>query len=129
MSRQKRKGSGFEREIVKWFLSIGVEAERVPLSGAAKGSYGADMRFGPAQAYTGECKRFANGLGKLYAALEQDDADVVFARADRKQTIACMPLETLEALLQEAGWAHKTLADIVNQHPETVSIPFRGAIR
>lgn len=125
MSRQKRKGSGYEREIVDWFRGIGVDAERVPLSGAAKGSYGADLRFGPAQAYAGECKRFANGLGKLYAALEQDDADVVFARGDRKPTIVCMPLETFEALLQEAGWAHRTLADAVTRCRD---IPLEGEI-
>lgn len=95
----KRKGQQFERDIVQWFLDRGIDAERVPLSGAAKGSYGHDIRFGPAQAYTGECKRFKAGLAKLYAALEQDNSDVVFARADRKETIVCMPLETLEAIM------------------------------
>jgi len=104
-SRQKIKGSAFEREIVGWFLGLGIDAERVPLSGAAKGSYSADIRFGPVLGMTGECKRFANGLGKLYAALEQDGADMVFARADRKETIVCMNLDTLEALLKQAGWA------------------------
>ena len=103
-NRNKQKGDRFEREIVQWFLDRGFDAERVPLSGAAKGSYGHDVRLGPRLGYTGECKRFANGLGKLYAALEQDNSDMVFARADRKGTIVCMPLETLESLLREDSW-------------------------
>lgn len=101
----KIKGQRFENSIVHWFRDRGIDAERVPLSGAAKGSYSADIRFGPVLGMTGECKRFANGLGKLYAALEQDGADMVFARADRKETIVCMNLDTLEALLKQAGWA------------------------
>ena len=100
----KRKGQQFEREIVAWFLDRGIAAERVPLSGAAKGSYGHDIRFGPSQGYTGECKRFKAGLAKLYAALEQDNSDVVFARADRRETIVCMNIETFEALLREDRW-------------------------
>lgn len=100
----KIKGQKFENEIVHWFRNRGIDAERVPLSGAAKGSYSADIRFGPVLGMTGECKRFANGLGKLYSALEQDGADMVFARADRKETIVCMNLDTLEALLKQAGW-------------------------
>jgi len=104
---QRIKGSGYEREIVNWLREIGATAERVPLSGAAKGSYAADIRFGPTLAYSGECKRFKTGLAKLYHALEQDDADVVFARGDRKDTIVCMPLETFEDFLAKLGWAHQ----------------------
>ena len=103
-NRNKQKGDRFERDIVQWFNDRGIDAERVPLSGAAKGSYGHDIRFGPAQAYTGECKRFKAGLAKLYAALEQDNSDVVFARADRKETIVCMPLGVFESILGENSW-------------------------
>ncbi len=98
------KGARFEREIVHWFLDQNIPAERVPLSGAAKGSYAADIRFGPVLGWTGECKRFSTGLGKLYDAIAQDDADVVFARADRKETLVCMTLDTFQALLEEAEW-------------------------
>ena len=98
------KGGRFEREVVNWFRGQGIPAERVPLSGAAKGSYAADIRFGPVLGWTGECKRFANGLTKLYDALEQDDADVVFARADRRPALVCMTQDTFQALLEEAGW-------------------------
>ncbi len=105
MGRASRdKGARFEREIVHWFLDQNIPAERVPLSGAAKGSYAADVRFGPVLGWSGECKRFATGLGKLYDAIAQDDADVVFARADRKETLVCMTLDTFQALLEEAEW-------------------------
>lgn len=98
------KGARFEREVVDWFISKGMDAERVPLSGAAKGSYSCDVRFGPSLAWTGECKRFVSGLGKLYDAIDQDNADVVFARADRREMLVCMTAETFKALLQEADW-------------------------
>lgn len=98
-NRQKQKGSAYEREIVNWHRERGIPCERVPLSGAAKGSFKADLRIH--NGMEAECKRFANGLGKLYDALEQDGADIVFARQDRSQTLVCMPLETYEALM---GW-------------------------
>ena len=98
------KGSGYEREICHWHTDRGIPAERVPLSGQSKGSYSADIRIGPSLAVTGECKRFKNGLGKLYDALEQDNADVVFARADRKETVVCMKMEMWEAVVEWMEW-------------------------
>ena len=65
--KSRRKGAGFERECVNYFQSQGIAAERVPLSGAAGGSYvddltapvqGEDKRF--------ECKRRAAGFKTLY---------------------------------------------------------------
>lgn len=37
------KGDSFEREIVAALTAAGVEAQRVPLSGAAKGRFGGDI--------------------------------------------------------------------------------------
>lgn len=40
-SSERRKGSGFEREVVRFFENyLGVEAYRIPLSGAARGFKG-----------------------------------------------------------------------------------------
>ena len=111
------KGARFEREMVNWFIGQNIMAERVPLSGAAKGSYAADIRFGPVLAWSGECKRFANGLGKLYDALSQDDADVIFARSDRRETLVCMTLDTFKALTDEDSWSG-----------DTYPIEMRGAV-
>ncbi|MEL6362836.1 MAG: hypothetical protein AAFR21_17320 [Pseudomonadota bacterium] len=82
--------------------------ERVPLSGAAKGSYKGDIRLGPALALTGECKRFKSGLTKLYGAFEQDGADLVFARQDRHPTIVAMQLPTYESFLLWLDWVRKS---------------------
>lgn len=79
--KSRRKGAGFERECVNYLQSVGIAAERVPLSGAAGGSYvddltapvrGEDRRF--------ECKRRASGfktlygwLGESYGLIVRDD--------------------------------------------------------
>lgn len=39
----RQKGDGFEREIVEALTTAGVPAQRVPLSGAAKGRFGGDI--------------------------------------------------------------------------------------
>ena len=44
------KGANFEREIVNLHKSWGVDAERIPLSGAVKGNYSGDLKIGPQQA-------------------------------------------------------------------------------
>ena len=51
------KGAAYEREIVNWHRDRGVEAERIPLSGAMKGNYASDIKLGPQLALTAECKR------------------------------------------------------------------------
>lgn len=40
----RRKGGRIERELVRLHAETGVHAERVPLSGAAGGSFGGDIR-------------------------------------------------------------------------------------
>lgn len=74
----KRKGTGFEREVVKLLQEHGLSAERMPLSGAAGGSFtgdvrcpvrGADKRF--------ECKRRRRAYGTLYKHLGENFGLVV----------------------------------------------------
>jgi Holliday junction resolvase len=64
----KRKGSDFEREIVRFLQDNGIAAaERVPLSGAAGGSYTGDIDV-PVRGVDRklECKRRARAFGTLY---------------------------------------------------------------
>lgn len=98
------KGANFEREIVNWHKNCDVPAERIPLSGAVKGNYKGDIRLGPTLGLLAECKRKARGFGTLYDALSQDDADLLFVRDDRKETLVVMPLETYDAFLKWCGW-------------------------
>ena len=51
------KGAAYEREIVNWHRERGVDAERVPLSGAMKGNYASDIKLGPSLGLIAECKR------------------------------------------------------------------------
>lgn len=98
------KGANFEREIVNWHKERGVEAERVPLSGAVKGNYKGDLKIGPEQALLAECKRRARAYQDLYDALDQDDSDMLFIRKDRGRTLVVLPIETYECFLQWIGW-------------------------
>ena len=100
----RNKGAVYEREIVNYLKDNGIEAERVPLSGAMKGNYGGDIKLGPVLGYIGECKRTKKRLTHIYKALEQDNADFLFARDDGKETVAVMRMETLISILLEAGW-------------------------
>ena len=103
----RNKGAAYEREIVNQLKEHGVKAERVPLSGAMKGNYGGDIKLGPVLGYIGECKRTKKSLSRIYKALEQDNADFLFARDDLKETVAIVRMETLLALFKQLGWANE----------------------
>jgi len=114
----KVKGSGFEREVVALLHALGVEAERVPLSGAAKGSYAADLRLGPDLHATGEAKRRARGFTPVYDALAQDDADFAFLRDDRRPPIVAMSWETFVRVITALGWTDPARATLILPHKE-----------
>ena len=103
----RNKGAAYEREIVNQLKDYGIEAERVPLSGAMKGNYGGDIKLGPVLGYIGECKRSKKSLSRIYKAVEQDNADFLFARDDLKETVAIVRMETLLTLFKQLGWANE----------------------
>lgn len=86
----RQKGARRERE----FAAL-VEGERVPLSGAAGGSFAGDvlalggLRF--------EVKARADGFRTLYAWL--DGADALALKADRRPWLVVLPLDTLRTLI------------------------------
>ena len=98
------KGASFEREIVNWHKDRGVDAERIPLSGAMKGNYASDIKLGPQLALTAECKRRARAWQDLYDAFDQDNSDMLFIRKDRKPTLVVLTMETYETYLQWFDW-------------------------
>jgi Holliday junction resolvase len=81
---QRDKGARAEREFAKL-----IGGERVPLSGAAGGSFSGDVidPFGDIW----EIKVRKDGFKQLYAWLEGKDALAV--RADRKPWLVVIPLE------------------------------------
>lgn len=86
---ERRKGADAEREFARL-----IGGERVPLSGAAGGSYTGDV-IGLGLRW--ECKRRRNGFKQLYDWL--DGADALAVRADRRPWLVVMPLERLLELI------------------------------
>jgi hypothetical protein len=98
--KSRRKGAAFEREVVTFHRDLGLAAERIPLSGAAKGSFAGDLRLGP---WTVECKRRADGFRELYTWLAHDNADLLVLRADRQDLLVVLNQTTWLQLLRLAG--------------------------
>lgn len=96
----KRKGSRIEREIVNRHREAGIPAERVPLSGAAGGSFGGDVVI--ADELRAEVKARAGGKGfkTLEGWLGTNDA--LFLRRDRAAPLVLLPWSTWERLAARA---------------------------
>lgn len=94
----KRKGYGFERETVNLLRDYGLEAQRVPLSGAGleKGDLTVRAGFGPV--YRGECKRRAALPVWIENALGEND--FMAMRADKGETLIVVRLPFFAELLQ-----------------------------
>jgi Holliday junction resolvase len=89
--RSRDKGDRAERTIVRLFQEYGFAAERVPLSGAARGRFGGDVSV-PLLGIDRrvEVKVRGNGFRKIYGWL--DGADVLVVRADRSEPLVILPL-------------------------------------
>ncbi len=88
----KRKGSGFELEVVKFLQEQGIAAEKVPLSGAVKGgSFEADINC-PVRGVDRklECKRRAQAFSTLYGFIGSNYAVVI--RDNRTPPLVVMRL-------------------------------------
>lgn len=90
--KSKQKGSRAELDFAK---RIG--GEKVPLSGAAGGSYTGDVK---GLGLTWECKVRKDGFKQLYTWLGDNDALAV--KADRKQWLVVVPINRfLEMIKRE----------------------------
>jgi Holliday junction resolvase len=105
--RARDKGSRFERLIVRPAQDAGVAAERIPLYGAAGGSFSGDVSLPLLRRdLCIEAKRRATGFSQLYASLDGRDALIV--KADRRERLVILPLRmALEvAAAAERGKSH-----------------------
>lgn len=95
------KGARRERELVKLFQEWGLEAYRVPLSGATAHSKGdVDVyKIGRDAPFCGEVKARQDGFKRLYDWLEKDGADFLALRADKAEWIFVLPERVLRELL------------------------------
>ncbi|WP_067936490.1 hypothetical protein [Alicyclobacillus kakegawensis] len=88
---QRDKGARAERQLAKL-----LGGERVPLSGAAGGSYTGDVM---ALGLRWEAKVRGDGFKQLYGWLEGRDALAV--KADRSEWLVIMPIQTFLGLLDK----------------------------
>ena len=99
------KGARRERELVKRHLEIGVHAERVPLSGAAGGSFSGDVDVywrGPNEApLVTELKARAGGEGFKTIERWMGDNDALFLHRDRAEPLVVLPWRTWRELIGE----------------------------
>ena len=96
------KGARRERELVHLFQEWGLKAERVPLSGAMKGSFAGDVdvyRIDAESPLCGECKARKDGFKQLYDWLDHDGADFLALKADRKPWLFVIPERIMRELL------------------------------
>lgn len=77
------KGDAFEREIVATLNENGIHAQRVPLSGAAKGMFGGDIQASVCGYYEKlECKIRKRAWLDLYGWIEDNFALVIRRNAE-----------------------------------------------
>jgi len=97
--KSRDKGYRLEHELVMKLKEMGFNAERIPLSGGAGGSFSGDLLINGKKA---EVKGRAQGFKEIYKWLEP--VDYLFIRSDRKEWLVITRLETLkeQALKEQA---------------------------
>ena len=93
------KGCRFERAIVNVLKAEGIEAKRVPLSGAAEGYKGDIETIIRGNRWVLELKSRGEGFKSLYGWLEGNDALVV--KADRQKALVVLELDKFIGLVKE----------------------------
>jgi Holliday junction resolvase len=91
------KGNRTERALVRVLQEHGFAAERVPLSGAARGRFGGDVSvplLGRDMRVEVKCR--ADGFKELYRWL--DGADFLVVKADRAEPLVVLPLKVAAAI-------------------------------
>lgn len=102
--RSKKKGYEGEREVVELLNKYGIEAERVPLSGALKcDKYSCDVHITEIDKRV-EVKRRKSGMKTIQKWLEEDaNSNYIFFRedGDREGWLVIMPYMEFVELVQK----------------------------
>ena len=101
-SKSKIKGSRVEREVVAEFEKSGIRAERMPLSGAAGGSFSGDVvMWPPGYQMPWKIEVKARKSGEGFKTLERwmGENDLLVLKRDRGPMFACIRLPQLIALM------------------------------
>lgn len=98
MSKSQRdKGARVEREIVNMHREAGISAERVPLSGAAGGSFTGDIVIGGN--LRAEVKARKDGAGFVTLEGWLGDNDILFLKRNRRDPMVVMDWQTYVSLM------------------------------
>lgn len=95
MNPSRAKGDRFEVACVNRLKELGLEAQRVPLSGAAGGLFSSDIVVA---GHKIECKTRKRAWLDLFGWLPGNKA--LFIKADRTDTLVVMSLETFADMLK-----------------------------
>lgn len=113
MSYAKDKGRRAEHAIVKLHTDIGVEAERMPLSGSLGGKYSDDVLI--AGRVRAEVKARKSGTGFKTLETWMKDCPIMFLKRDRVAPLVVMTA----AMYQELALAHWGTGAQIGAHAET----------
>lgn len=98
----KAKGSRRERQIVDRLRALGALAQRVPLSGAAQGQFGGDVRFNlRGNPKVAEVKARAEGAGFKVIEKWLGGNDALFLVRDRQPPLVVLTWEFFEELVRD----------------------------
>lgn len=106
---QRRKGYRVEHEIVAAHLKEGIQCERVPLSGAAGGSYTGDLRI--LDFWTAEVKARKNGGG--FKTIEDwlGENDMLFLKRNQKPPLVVLPWDVYIHLMYDVMMRRESIEE------------------
>jgi len=99
-NRSKIKGTRVEREITKLLTELGLEAKRVPLSGAVGGDLSGDIHIKLpcySEKFIAEVKARKTSLLTVRKWL--NNKDMLFVQDNRQEPLVIMPFKTFEQLM------------------------------
>ena len=104
----KRKGTRVERELVNELVALGLACFRVPLSGAAGGTWSGDIHI-PLLGRTRRAEVKARAKLQLYSWFKS--ADLLIVKADRRDPLMVLPLALIVELMLAAERGSKESDD------------------
>lgn len=103
--KHKQKGDRVERKIVALHKAAGIMAERIPLSGAAGGSFSGDLKLELGEGLLGEVKARKEAAGWKTIKTWLGNNDVLFLVEDCCEPLVVLTWASYQAVLQ--GMAEK----------------------
>jgi len=97
--KSRNKGARIEREFVNLLKEHGLDAERIPLSGACGGSFSGDIKIAADRDYLAEVKARKNGQGFKVIENWLADNDMLFLKRDRQDPLVVLPFDLFLHLL------------------------------